>query len=512
MGHGLCAACSMFARDHAVDACTGCGRRQPVHRQYCRLCWCQARTLSREAKTRAGTTAVDYLHQVRYHQLFFADMLWTRGAATSPPRSHDRRGRPRKPAPAPAVRPDTGWVQPLLFDDLRRDYTRFDPREHVNKENPWLIWGHYLAHRLGETRGWSRRVRFDVGRALPILLSGHVEGDLVHYSAMLSAFRARDLSADRAADVLGEMGILVDDRRPSFEDWLEGKLDGIAPGIAGETEKWLRTLRDGGPRARPRSIGTVRTYANTIRPILLDWSAHRGHLREVTRDDVITTLESLHGPTRQATLVALRSLFGHCKKTRVVFTNPTSRIRVGDRGAKLIQPLGPDQIQRTVNDAARPADRLIIALAAVHAARSAATRALQLDDIDLGDRRLTIAAHVRPLDELTHRLLLEWLDYRRTRWPYTANPHLLINNQTAHKLGPVSEYWLTAGFRGQHANLERLRVDRQLEEALTHGPDPLHLAVVFDLDEKTAIRYATAARQLLETPIEHSELTRTQGP
>ena len=49
-------------------------------------------------------------------------------------------------------------------------------------------------------------------------------------------------------------------------------------------------------------------------------------------------------------------------------------------------------------------------------------------------------AHVRPLDELTHRLLLEWLDYRRTRWPYTANPHLLINNQTAHKLGPVSEY------------------------------------------------------------------------
>jgi hypothetical protein len=77
------------------------------------------------------------------------------------------------------------------------------------------------------------------------------------------------------------------------------------------------------------------------------------------------------------------------------------------------------------------------------------------------------------------------------------------NNQTAHKLGPVSGHWLTAGFRGQHATLERLRVDRQLEEALTHGPDPLHLAVVFGLDEKTAIRYATAARQLLETQIEH---------
>ena len=84
MGHGLCAACYMFARDHAVDACTGCGRRQPVRRQYCRLCWCQARTLSREVKTRAGTTAVDYLHQVRYHQLFFADMLSTRGCGHEP--------------------------------------------------------------------------------------------------------------------------------------------------------------------------------------------------------------------------------------------------------------------------------------------------------------------------------------------------------------------------------------------------------------------------------------------
>ncbi|MFD7785467.1 hypothetical protein ACFV4Q_20595 [Streptomyces nojiriensis] len=38
--------------------------------------------------------------------------------------------------------------------------------------------------------------------------------------------------------------------------------------------------------------------------------------------------------------------------------------------------------------------------------------------------------------------------------------------------------------RGQDATLERLRVDRQLEEALIHGPDPLRLAEVFGLDEK----------------------------
>jgi hypothetical protein len=73
---------------------------------------------------------------------------------------------------------------------------------------------------------------------------------------------------------------------------------------------------------------------------------------------------------------------------------------------------------------------------------------------------------------------------------------------TALKFGPVSQHWIDAGFRGQQATLEWLRVDRQLEEALTQGPDPLHLAAVFDLDAKTAIHYASSARQLLETSIE----------
>ncbi|GGQ86205.1 hypothetical protein GCM10010195_47440 [Kitasatospora griseola] len=42
---------------------------------------------------------------------------------------------------------------------------------------------------------------------------------------------------------------------------------------------------------------------------------------------------------------------------------------------------------------------------------------------------------------------------------------------------------------------------RQFEEALTHGPDPLHLAEVFGLDE-TAMRYADSARALLQQAAE----------
>ncbi len=70
------------------------------------------------------------------------------------------------------------------------------------------------------------------------------------------------------------------------------------------------------------------------------------------------------------------------------------------------------------------------------------------------------------------------------------------------RTSPSSGHWIKAAFRGQDATLERLRADRQLEEALTHGADPLHLAAVFGLDPTTAIRYATAARQLLRSPIE----------
>lgn len=56
--------------------------------------------------------------------------------------------------------------------------------------------------------------------------------------------------------------------------------------------------------------------------------------------------------------------------------------------------------------------------------------------------------------------------------------------------------------RGQEATLERLRVDRQLEEAMGQGPGPVHLAEVFGLHEKTARPYADSARALLEQAAE----------
>ena len=76
----------------------------------------------------------------------------------------------------------------------------------------------------------------------------------------------------------------------------------------------------------------------------------------------------------------------------------------------------------------------------------------------------------------------------------------------------VSENWLTGSCRGLTATLERLRADRQLEEALTCGADPLHLAAVFGIDDTTAIKYATIARQLLQTAAEQHDPSGSREP
>jgi integrase len=498
----------MFDRDHhdKTARCSGCARLQPLRKGYCRLCWNQARALARATGQLHGTaTAVHYLDQVgAHHQLFLADLLSSRGAHTTPERRYDRRGAPRKPPPPEASRPRSTWIQPPLFTEVVRDYTRFDPA-HTDPANPYLAWARHIAHTLGEARGWRRGVRDDAERALAMVLSTHAEHDIVRYTELFAALRALDLSVERTADVLEHMGVLTDDRPTPFEAWITDKLDDLTPAIRATAEAWLRHLRDGSPRSRPRAIETVWQYANKVHPVLLTWSASVDHLREITSDHVTAALGTWNGGERQHVLIALRSLFAFAKKNGAVFRNPTAGMKVGDRVGLLPQPQPPHRIEATAAAADTPAERLILILAALHAARAGQIRALRLDDVDLGNRRLTIAGRTRPMDELTHTALLDYLAYRRSRWPDTVNPHLIINQMSAVKATPVSTLPFRRTLRGRDAaTLEQLRVDRQLDEALTFRADPLHLAALFGLDEKTAIRYATAARALLRSGAENS--------
>ncbi|MEU5583052.1 NUDIX domain-containing protein [Streptomyces huasconensis] len=91
----------------------------------------------------------------------------------------------------------------------------------------------------------------------------------------------------------------------------------------------------------------------------------------MTRDDVLIHIKTLHGHQRRDQLVALRSLFTWAKRQGLIFRNPTSRIKVGQNEYAVLQPLLPEQVERSVTAAMTPAARLVLALAAVHAARVA---------------------------------------------------------------------------------------------------------------------------------------------
>jgi len=468
---------------------------------YCRLCRLQALD---DAKA-AGKTAISepFLHNLRCPQLFFARMH--RDHYRRPGRAllgkQGRRGlRPQPMAQPLAASPDGDQLRLPL--EVRRDYSRFTRARHADLTNPTLIRAQRVAASFGESRGWSHWLVNDVDRALVILLSGHIDGDKIRFSELFPVLRRKGLSIERTVEILKQLGVFDNDRVPAFETWLQRKLDGLAGGIRRETEGWIRALHDGGPRARSRDPATVWGYLNELRPLLLGWSQRYDHLREVTRDDILTIASAVHGNKRRHTLSALRSLFRHSKKNGALFRDPTANIRIGTNNYNVILPLTSKEIAESVNAASTPAARLTLILAAVHAARSKDIGELRLTDLDLGRRQLVIAGRARPLDELTRQALLDWLDNRREHWPNTANPHLLINRRTAVKTSPVSRGWITRAFWGLDASLERLHADRQLEESLVHGPDPLHLAAVFGLHANTAIRYANAAQKLLETSAE----------
>jgi hypothetical protein len=487
-----CRACYDFVRSYSPARCEGCGRLIAVKKGHCRLCWLQAGL----ATAGGRRLALEDFKSTGCWQLSLSGLnrLGNTGpaAATTAPA-----GPPTSP----------GWKQLELRAPGESRY--FDARHWVASAitNDALALTRRIACDLAQTRGWNTRIVIETGRALAVVLADHIPGDLIAWSWLSPALHSRDLSVTRTTEILELAGLLDDDRIPSFTVLKQARLALLPAPMAADVDHWLRTRGQGGPRSRPRDEHTVRMNLNRVHPLLLQWADRDNylHLREVTAADVTAATQHLPSTRRRQTLTALRSLFRHCKKTGRIFRDPTRDVRDGQRPLIIVQPLRPEQIDQATAAALTPSARLSLALAAVHAARPKTIRELHLDDVDLGNRRITIAGRTRPLDDLTRSLLLTWLQQRRHRWPDTANPHLILNQQTAMTTRAVSENWLTESSRGLTATLEALRVDRQLEEALTHHGDPLHLTAMFGICDDTAIRYATIARTLLETAAERHD-------
>lgn len=365
---------------------------------------------------------------------------------------------------------------------------------------PWLLAVLGSAESIAEARGWGLDTRREVRRALTFLLADHQAGDVIPASTV-QTLAVLGMAVERTSEVLAELGLLHDDLTSRLDAWLTGKLRPLGPRIREETSVWVDHLRYGDERTRPRMPTTVTQYVLVTAPLLAAWSTQHRSLREITSDAIHQAIKPLRGSRRITTLVALRSLFALLKKRKLIFTNPTARIHVG-RTATVPTPLDQHAIEHAVAAATTPAAKLVLALTAVQALSTAVMRELLLADVDLGQRRLRIRGHERPLDDFTRQAVADYLAYRQRRWPNTANPHLLITQQTAHETGPASPWWFKLVFRGQAGTISRLRQDRILEELQAAGPDPLHLAAVFGVHPTTATRYADALRGRIEEAAE----------
>lgn len=486
----LCRACQNYTRKYPAGSCLTCGRLQvPVAAGVCRLCRKQAALVAGpNNKTTLDLSTAANSGQ----QLFLAEMLRSlRPRPSAPPPTP---GQADRPAPTGglvalgAQRPDPRWVQGVLFDLPRdcRHASSLDPP----RDPRFLAQALGHADALAERDGWPDRTLAQVRRGLRMLASRHDSGEPVRASTV-TAMSRYGVPAVRVLEVLTALGddMVIDDRPDSLDEWVEEAFGDLPPRIRSELQAWIDVLRQGTPRrpAHPRS--TVHTLLAAARPFLRECATRYTTLREVTHDDVTGWLD---GRTQRANDAhALRDLFAVLKTQRLVFTNPTRRVHTAGPTPTTPTPLDPRALH-VLGEAAQddPSLRIVLALIGVRALHPHQARHLRLDQIDLPNRRLNVTGTHASLDPFTTESIAAYLAYRHDRWPHTANPHLLLTRRTAHERGPVSEYWLAGRLRGLPVTLRQLREDRILEEAHATGGDPLHLATMFGLTAKPALRYA----------------------
>ncbi len=455
----LCKACRSFSNTHPAGICSTCRRDLPLNGTVCRPCRKQASLVAGPG----SKTALDLtVAAITGHQLFLAGTFRRPNLPGPRPARTASQAASWRPPPARASQPR--WIQAMLCDPPR-DLTRVS--SHHPSAGSGLA-GTLLAcaRRTAELRGWSPRTLSLVSSGLRILAAVH---------------------------------------DPSLTVWLEEQISVFPSQIRAELEVWIDVMRSGGTRRTPRARSTIVTSFSSIRPFLASACGRYATLRQVTRQDITSWIAARPGRSRARDASTLRTLFRVLKTERLIFADPARGIRSGRNYSSIPIPARAPDLA-AVSEAIRgnPALRVAVALTGVHAFQPGAIRRLRLDQVDLADRRLDPGGLNRPLDEFTAAAVRDYLAFRRQRWPRTTNPHLLVNNHSAHTTATVSESWMGKLFRGLPLTAAKLREDRILEEARCGRADPLHLAAVFGFTPRTGLRYTQADRQNTEPAGQHT--------
>lgn len=470
---GVCQACRGWnKRFPTPQQCSSCQRIVPLNaRGYCRLCCRQANLV------RSPHHAVDVVKANRHgQQLFIADLF--------------RQKRPKPPASSRSA----GWPsqypvahRQLTLVNVDRDYTAVRPSElAVPRPDLAAALDRVLADHA-HRHGWGKGLASNTRNAIRMLLATQdTPGAPITASAAAAVTTSRSLDNLKSVlEILAAAGMLDDDRQPTLDAYVDRQVAELPDPMANELREWFRVMRDGSttpPRSRPRDPATIRARIGSAAPAVHTWATSNGYssLREVSRDDVIDILPTEPYRRRQ-TLTALRALFRFLKGCRLVFTNPTIRLR-GPQGGN--QPLPIDLAPlRDAMLSLKPVRAALATLVAFHALRPKTLCAVMLTD--LRDGRLHLDGRTILLAGPVRASIANWLDERARRWPNTINPHLFINLHTAVRTCQVHPTWITATIG---VSAQAIREDRILHEAITTG-DIRRLCDLFGLTVGGAQRY-----------------------
>jgi len=336
--------------------------------------------------------------------------------------------------------------------------------------------------------GWLTGKTALTQRAIRIMLGiQDTPGAPVRRSDILLLTQIRHPAA-AVAEVLAAAGMLEDDREPPVVRWFAAATAGLPGPMRQELAVWLDVMRNGNPappRLRPRSDQTVRAQLASALPALKTWAATRASLREISRGDVLAALPPSGAP-RATAVQGLRSIFRALRARKLVFSDPTFRIRVPAAQFQIPPPLDLAALREALNSR-RPARAAIAALLGFHAIRIGQLCALKLTDIrdgrlHLGDQVILLAGPARERGSAYH-------SYRTATWPGSINPHLFIHARSWTGTRPVTGAWvaLQLGMSAQH-----IRLDRILDEARATSGDVRALCDLFGMSVSNAARYAAA--------------------
>lgn len=483
----LCRGCVTYRRNNpTVGTCASCSRVVHLGKwSVCRLCHKQATLLTETLGVFDPVTAGRH-----GQQLFLADLFFS---------SRNNRATEHQSADRSAMDQTIGRPQlnQLVLFTLRRDLATHGRKGLHERADPIVAAAlEECAHAMAAELGWSKSRLVDTCFGIRIVL-GIRDDDGPIKATNVELLHDIDLPVWTVLRVLDDAGLLEDDRLAALDSWVAKQFHELPEQMATELQIWFQIMKNGSdtpPRRRPRTDTTINLHLRWAMPTLRAW-ATRGHtsLREITRDDVTDALPPSGNP-RSTAGQGLKSIFRLLKERRVLFVDPTARIKIGAHQPREPLPADLDLLRAALNSDT-PAQAAVSALIAFHGLHVGQLQRLHLTDIH--DGRLHIDGRTIVLADPVRERLTRYLDDRATRWPHTGNAHLFINRRAALRTDPVGRRWIWLAL-GPGLSATAIREDRILDEARATGGDVRRLADLFGLSIQAGTRYTAT--------VEHSDL------